>query len=113
MPLIGDQQDEDRALMADLVLAKMNQTMPHTSSPTPVRSQVNTFASKHPHIFSTQAHWGKKTISAKLYYATSCRVCDIFKGKCPMSGAKSAFSFIQNINECESGNVITLDVVAV
>ncbi|XP_051760173.1 synapsin-1 isoform X3 [Ctenopharyngodon idella] len=40
MPLIGDQQDEDRALMADLVLAKMNQTMPHTSSPTPVRSQA-------------------------------------------------------------------------
>ncbi|XP_048065557.1 synapsin-1 isoform X1 [Megalobrama amblycephala] len=40
MPLIGDQQDEDRALMADLVLAKMNQTMPRTSSPTPVRSQA-------------------------------------------------------------------------
>ncbi|CAM4715826.1 unnamed protein product [Leuciscus chuanchicus] len=40
MPLIGDQQDEDRALMADLVVAKMNQTMLHTSSPTPVRSQA-------------------------------------------------------------------------
>ncbi|XP_067269651.1 synapsin-1 isoform X2 [Pseudorasbora parva] len=39
MPLIGDQQDEDRALMADLVVAKMNQTMLHTS-PAPVRSQV-------------------------------------------------------------------------
>lgn len=64
MPLIGDQQDEDRALMADLVVAKMNQTMLHTSSPTPVRSQVNTLASKHPHIFSTQAHW-EKMISAK------------------------------------------------
>jgi len=56
MPLIGDQQDEDRALMADLVVAKMNQTMLHTSSPTPVRSQVNTLASKHTRIFSTQAH---------------------------------------------------------
>ncbi|XP_056319403.1 synapsin-1 isoform X1 [Danio aesculapii] len=39
MPLIGDQQDEDRALMADLVVAKMNETVPRTSAPAPVRSQ--------------------------------------------------------------------------
>ncbi|XP_035239144.1 synapsin-1 isoform X1 [Anguilla anguilla] len=34
MPLIGDQQDEDRALIADVVLSKMNHTVPRT----PVRS---------------------------------------------------------------------------
>ncbi|XP_052420366.1 synapsin-1-like isoform X2 [Carassius gibelio] len=39
MPLIGDQQDEDRALIADIVVAKMNQTVAPTSAPTPVCSQ--------------------------------------------------------------------------
>ncbi|XP_056585559.1 synapsin-1 isoform X2 [Triplophysa dalaica] len=39
MPLIGDQQDEDRALIADLVVTNMNQTVPHTSPPAPVHSQ--------------------------------------------------------------------------
>ncbi|XP_026126133.1 synapsin-1 isoform X2 [Carassius auratus] len=39
MPLIGDQQDEDRALIADIVVAKMNQTVARTSAPTPVCSQ--------------------------------------------------------------------------
>ncbi|XP_072538151.1 synapsin-1 isoform X2 [Salminus brasiliensis] len=40
MPLIGDQQEEDRTLIADLVLSKMNQML-HTSAPSPVCSQAS------------------------------------------------------------------------
>uniref|UniRef100_A0A665WYU1 Synapsin-1 n=1 Tax=Echeneis naucrates TaxID=173247 RepID=A0A665WYU1_ECHNA len=38
MPLIGDQQDEDRVQIADLVVSQMNQTILRTSSSSTVRS---------------------------------------------------------------------------
>ncbi|KAM9360231.1 synapsin-1 [Symphorus nematophorus] len=38
MPLIGDQQDEDRVQIAELVISRMNQTVPRASSSSTVRS---------------------------------------------------------------------------
>uniref|UniRef100_A0A3P9K1F8 Synapsin-1 n=1 Tax=Oryzias latipes TaxID=8090 RepID=A0A3P9K1F8_ORYLA len=40
MPLIGDQQDEDRVQIADLVLSRMNQTVPRTPSSSAVRTSA-------------------------------------------------------------------------
>ncbi|XP_076586016.1 synapsin-1 isoform X2 [Chaetodon auriga] len=46
MPLIGDQQDEDRIQIADLVISKMNQTVPQTSSSSTVRAAAGQPAQK-------------------------------------------------------------------
>ncbi|XP_076125828.1 synapsin-1 isoform X2 [Alosa pseudoharengus] len=45
LPLIGDQQEEDRTLIAEVVIARMNQTVPRSANPSPVRSQVGTAVS--------------------------------------------------------------------
>lgn len=39
LPLIGDQQEEDRVQIAEVVVAKMNATIPRSTNASPVRSQ--------------------------------------------------------------------------
>uniref|UniRef100_A0A674P0L1 Synapsin-1 n=1 Tax=Takifugu rubripes TaxID=31033 RepID=A0A674P0L1_TAKRU len=60
MPLIGDQQDDDRVQIADLVIAKMNQTIPRISSSHTVRS-----TSAQPlqvlKTLSWPRHWSKES----------------------------------------------------
>ncbi|KAM6930625.1 synapsin-1 [Xenentodon cancila] len=46
MPLIGDQQDEDRVQIADLVVSQMNQTIPCTPSSSTVRAAAGQPAQK-------------------------------------------------------------------
>lgn len=40
MPFIGDQQDEDRIQIAELVVSQMNQTVPRTPSSSAVRASA-------------------------------------------------------------------------
>uniref|UniRef100_A0A3Q1FM25 Synapsin-1 n=1 Tax=Acanthochromis polyacanthus TaxID=80966 RepID=A0A3Q1FM25_9TELE len=46
MPLIGDQQDEDRVQIAELAISKMNESVPRTSSSSTVRATAGQSAQK-------------------------------------------------------------------
>lgn len=57
MPLIGDQQDEDRVQIADLVLSRMNQTVPRT----PSSSAVRTSAGQQTQVLKLHMHSVQRT----------------------------------------------------
>lgn len=65
MPLIGDQQDDDRVQIADLVVSRMNQTLPRISSSPTVRSTSGQPAQVlQPHMITSSL------ITARLLHRT-------------------------------------------
>ncbi|KAJ7994171.1 hypothetical protein DPEC_G00263150 [Dallia pectoralis] len=60
MPLIGDQLDEDRAQIADLVISKMNHTVPRNATPSPVRHPKAQKASSPQPITQTKVPHGQQ-----------------------------------------------------
>lgn len=76
MPLIGDQQDDDRLQIADLVISRMNQTIPRLSSSPSVRSTSGPPAQVRDQIIAGESRPGdarELSISFKVAISISGR----------------------------------------
>uniref|UniRef100_A0A3B3DIS3 Synapsin-1 n=1 Tax=Oryzias melastigma TaxID=30732 RepID=A0A3B3DIS3_ORYME len=68
MPLIGDQQDEDRVQIADLVLSKMNQTVPRQKPHPPTHPIPSCFGRERQAVEATTFHPSMNL----SYYCPNC-----------------------------------------
>lgn len=66
MPLIGDQQDDDRLQIADLVISRMNQTIPRLSSSPSVRSTSGPPAQVRDHMITAESRPFRNLLTCQL-----------------------------------------------